>query len=94
MEIAMKALFSALVGLGLSALAVPSFAADEAACKTTWETVDANKDGSVDATEGQGYLTAIAATPDTQKFDTDTDGKLTTAEFTEACKADAFKDVK
>jgi hypothetical protein len=27
-------------------------------------------------------------------FDADGDGKLTTAEFTEACKADTFKDIK
>lgn len=87
----MKALF-ALVALGLSVLAVPSFAADEVACKTMWETADANKDGSLDATEGSKHLDAIKTSGAT--FDTDSDGKLTTAEFTEACKADTFKDIK
>ena len=88
----MKVLLSALVGLGISALAVPTFAADEVACQKSWETADVNKDGSLDAMEGSKHMDAIKTAGGT--FDTDSDGKLTTAEFTEACKADAFKDIK
>jgi hypothetical protein len=87
----MKTLVSAFV-VALSALSVPSFAADEVACKTMWETADVNKDGSLDATEGSKHLDAIKTSGGT--FDADGDGKLTTAEFTEACKADTFKDIK
>ena len=54
----MKALFPAVV-VALSALAIPASAADEAACKTMWETADANKDGSLDATEGTKHMDAI-----------------------------------
>jgi hypothetical protein len=88
----MKALVVALLGLGLSGAALPSLAADEAACKTAWDTADANKDGSLDATEGTAHLEAIKTSG--QAYDADNDGKLTAAEFTEACKADTFKDIK
>jgi hypothetical protein len=88
----MKALIVALLGLGLSGAAVPAFAADEAACKTAWDTADANKDGSLDATEGTAHLEAIKTSG--KAYDADNDGKLTAAEFTEACKADTFKDIK
>ena len=57
-----------------------------------WETADANKDGSLDATEGTKHMDAIKTSGGT--FDADGDGKLTTAEFTEACKVDTFKDIK
>jgi hypothetical protein len=88
----MKSLLIALLGLGLSAATAPSFAADEAACKTLWDTADVNKDGSLDATEGMAHLDAIKTSG--QAYDADNDGKLTAAEFTEACKADTFKDIK
>ena len=91
-DIQMKLLFTAVLGLGLSGLAVPSFSADEVACQKNWETADVNKDGSLDAAEGTKHLDAIKTSGKT--FDADNDGKLTTAEFTEACKADAFKDIK
>jgi hypothetical protein len=88
----MKSLLIALLALGVSGATVPSLAADEAACKTLWETADANKDGSLDATEGTAHLEAIKTSG--QAYDADNDGKLTAAEFTEACKADTFKDIK
>jgi hypothetical protein len=81
-----------LFALSLLALELPSLAADEAECKARWEAVDANKDGSVDATEGEAHFDAIAASD--ANFDADGDGKLTTEEFAEACKVDAFKDIE
>ena len=57
----MKILFAALLGLSLSLLAVPSLAADEAECKTRWETVDTNKDGSfVPEENSKAYDDAIS----------------------------------
>jgi hypothetical protein len=82
----MKTLFAALLGLSLSALAMPTLAADEAECKSILEKIDVNKDGSVDGAEGEPFM--AKATPETVKFDTDTDGKLSTTEFMDACKAD------
>lgn len=67
------------------ALAVPSLAADEAACQVMFESVDVNKDGSVDATEGAAHFDAINASD--ANLDIDGDGNLTALEFAEACKA-------
>ncbi len=86
----MKTLFAALLSLSLWGLTVPSYAADEAACKTMWETADANKDGALEATERQDSMEGIKD-PDVQRFDLDQDSKLSAAEFTEGCKADVFK---
>jgi hypothetical protein len=85
----MKTLFTALFGLSLSLMVVPSLAADEAECKAKAEAYDSNKDGSLEATSDESSKAvqdAIGA-----GFDSDADGKVTTAEFTEACKADFKK---
>ena len=82
----MKTLFAVLLGLILSELAVPAFAADEAECKMILGAVDVNKDGSVDAKEGEPFRASTP--PEALKFDTDADGTLLTTEFMDACKAD------
>ena len=86
----MRILFTALFGLSLSLMAVPSLAADEAECKAKWEAYDVNKDGALgegDSDESsKAVQDAIGA-----GFDADADGKVTSAEFTEACKADFKK---
>ncbi len=87
----MKILFAALLGLSLPLLAGPSLAADEAECKTIWEVADANKDGAFVPEEHS--KAADEAISDWGGFDTDGDGKLANAEFTEACKKDAFKGI-
>ena len=88
----MKTLFAVFLGLSLSGLAVPSLAADEAECKTRWEAVNANKDGAFEPAEGsKAFDDAINTSGGSYA---DADGKLTAAEFTAACKADVFKDIK
>ena len=86
----MRILLVALCGLGISLMAVPSMAADEAECKARWDAYDINKDGALgegdSAESSKAVQDAIGA-----GFDADADGKVTTAEFTEACKADFKK---
>jgi len=88
----MKKLMMALAGASMLALAAPAYAASEADCKAMWDKVDANKDGSAAGAEVTKYLDAIKASG--KKYDANADGKLTQAEFMDACKADVFKDIK
>ena len=89
----MKALSALVLGLTLVGVATPAYAASEADCTSMWEKADTGKDGTLTGTEGQAYLDAVKAHTATA-YDKNTDGQLTKEEFSEACKADVFKDVK
>ena len=88
----MKAVIASLLSLALFGSAIPVMAATDTECKSNWEKADANKDGTLDGTEVSTYLDAIKSKGKT--YDANSDGKLTSVEFTEACKADTFKDMK
>lgn len=88
----MKTLLVSLLGLALACAAVPANAASEADCKAMWDKADANKDATLDGGEVTAYLDAIKSSGKT--YDKDSNGKLVAAEFTEACTADTFKDIK
>jgi hypothetical protein len=88
----MKTLTAIVLAFTLLGITAPAFAADDAACKSMWEKADANKDGMIDDKEGAALMEAVKASG--KPYDADADGKLAAAEFTAACTADAFKDVK
>jgi hypothetical protein len=69
-------------------LAIPS----DAACDAAWTKADTNKDGSLTATEAKAYFDAIAKSG--KIYDANKDGKLSKAEFMQACKDGVFPDVK
>jgi len=71
-----------------AALAAPS----DKACDAAWTKADKNKDGSVTQAEAKSYFDAIKKSGKT--YDTDKDGKLSKAEFMQACKDGVFPDVK
>ena len=54
--------------------------AEVAACNTSWTKLEGNKTGSISQTQ------AKSAVKDFNSVDTNKDGKLTQAEFTEACR--------
>jgi hypothetical protein len=90
-ENVMKAISASLLSLALIGATVPAWAASETDCKANWEKADANKDGTLEGTEATAYLEAIKGKEKT--YSIKSEGKLTSVEFTDACKADAFKDV-
>jgi hypothetical protein len=85
-----KTLFVTLFGLSLSLMVIPSLAADEAECKGKWEAYDANKDGWLGEGDSDQSSKAVQDAIGAG-FDSDADGKVSAAEFTEACKADFKK---
>ena len=80
----MRVLFAAAVAL--SCLAAPALAASDADCQALWKNADRNGDGSLSDAEATRYLAAMRVQDRTMP----SDGRITSAAFMEACKADIF----
>jgi hypothetical protein len=78
----MKTLFASALALALFTIS-PAMALTESTCAETWAKADENKDGSIDATEGEKYK------DDLMKMGWDTMGQVpvTQANYMIGCKA-------
>lgn len=72
--------------LAAAALASPAHAATDAECQAMWTKADANKDGVLSNAEASRYG-AFMRIADRKMS---TEGRITQAEFMDACKADAY----
>jgi hypothetical protein len=85
LEASMRIVMSmlALAALGLAA---PSWAASDAECRDSWKKADANADGVLSDRESVRYVALMRIGDRTVA----TEGRITQAEFMDACKADVF----
>ena len=81
MKIVMTAL--AVAALGLTA---PAWAASDAECQDMWKKADANSDGVLSDRESIRYVALMRVGDRTVA----TEGRITQAEFMDACKADIY----
>ena len=77
------ALVSALVVMGLAA---PSWAATDAECQDMWKKADANSDGVLSDKESMRYVAFMRIGNRTVAAE----GRITQAEFMDACKGDIY----
>jgi hypothetical protein len=75
-----------VVALAAMSLAVPSWAATDAECQDMWKKADANSDGVLSDKESIRYVALMRVGNRTVA----TEGKITQAEFIDACKADIY----
>jgi hypothetical protein len=76
----------ATMALGVSALAGASWAASDAECQDMWKQADANGDGMLSDRESLRYLALMRVADRTVA----SEGRITRAEFMDACKADVY----
>lgn len=77
---------SAVVALATMALAAPAWAATDAECQTMWTSADKNSDGVLSDNESLRYSSLMRIGNRTIA----TEGRITQAEFLDACKADIY----
>jgi hypothetical protein len=82
----MKNKIPMIVALTATCLAIPAYAASETDCEAMWKKVDANNDGTLTDTEALRYAAAMRV----HEYKASADGKITHANFIDACKADVF----
>jgi hypothetical protein len=75
----------ALAAIGV-AMAAPAWAATDAECQDMWKKADANADGVLSDKESVRYVALMRVGDRTIA----TEGKITQAEFMDACKADVY----
>ena len=78
--------FVAIAALAAIGFAAPTWAASDAECQQMWKTADANADGVLSDGESVRYVALMRIGNKTFA----TEGKLTQAEFMDACKADVY----
>lgn len=77
----------AIAALAATSFAVaPSWAATDAECQDMWKKADTNSDGVLTDNEGMRYVAFMRIGNRTFA----TEGKITQAEFMDACKADVY----
>ena len=76
----------ALVALTATAIAAPAWAATDAECQDMWKKADANSDGVLSDRESVRYVALMRIGNRTVA----TEGRITQAEFLDACKADLY----
>ena len=81
----MKRIAVAVV-LAAMGLAAPSWAATEAECQELWKRADANSDGVLADRESGRYVALMRVGNRAMA----TEGRITQAEFMDACKADVY----
>ncbi len=69
-----------------SSLFAPAWAASDADCQAMWKQADANADGSLSDNESMRYVALMRIGNRTIA----TEGRITQAEFMDACKADVY----
>ena len=75
-----------VVALAAVSLAVPSWAATDAECQDMWKKADANGDGVLSDKESIRYVALMHVGNRTVA----TEGRITQAEFMDACKGDIY----
>jgi hypothetical protein len=73
-----------------SGLFAPAWAASDADCQAMWKKADANSDGTLSDKESMRYVALMRIGNRTIA----TEGRITQAEFMDACKADIYADRK
>ena len=76
----------AVAALAAMALATPAWAATDAECQDMWKKADANSDGVLSDNESLRYVAFMRIGNRTYA----TEGRITQAEFIDACKADIY----
>jgi hypothetical protein len=76
----------AIVALAATGLALPAWAATDAECQDMWKKADANSDGVLSDAEATRYVAFMRIGNRTLA----TEGRITQAEFVDACKADIY----
>ena len=77
---------NAMVALAAMGLAAPAWAATDAECQDMWKKADANSDGVLSDREAIRYVALMRIGNRTVA----TEGRITQAEFMDACKADIY----
>jgi hypothetical protein len=77
---------NAMVALAAMGLAAPAWAATDAECQDMWKKADANSDGVLSDREAIRYVALMRIGNRTVA----TEGRITQAEFMDACKADTY----
>ena len=75
-----------MVALAAMGLAAPAWAATDAECQDMWKKADANSDGVLSDREAIRYVALMRIGNRTVA----TEGRITQAEFMDACKADTY----
>ena len=81
----MKIVIAALAAAALG-LTIPAWAATDAECQDMWKKADANADGVLSDRESLRYVALMRVGNRTVA----TEGRITQAEFLDACKADIY----
>jgi hypothetical protein len=76
----------AIVALAATGFALPAWAATDAECQDMWKKADTNSDGVLSDGESMRYVAFMRIGNRTVA----TEGRITQAEFVEACKADIY----
>jgi hypothetical protein len=85
----MKKLIRVTAAVLALTLAIPANAASEIDCMVMWHKADVNKNGTLEGEEAIAYLDAIRKSG--KKYEIKIAGQLSSSEFMDACKNDAFK---
>ena len=75
-----------MVALAAMGLAAPAWAVTDAECQDLWKKADANSDGVLSDREAIRYVALMRIGNRTMA----TEGRITQAEFMDACKADTY----
>ena len=81
----MKKLLAA-VALIVTCFAIPAHAASDAECEAMWKKADVDNDGTLSGTEVMRYAAAMRV----HEYKAPADGKITRANFIDACKSDVY----
>ena len=76
----------AVAALTATCFVLPAYAASEADCETMWKKADVNNDGTLSDTEAMRYAAAMRV----HEYKMSADGKVTHANFLDACKTDVY----
>lgn len=80
----------AIAALTATCFVLPAYAASEADCEAMWKKADVNNDGTLSDSEAMRYAAAMRV----HEYKMSADGKVTHANFLDACKTDVYMDRK
>ena len=76
----------AVAALAATCFVLPAYAASQAECEAMWKKADVNNDGMLSDAEAMRYSAAMRV----HEYKMSADGKVTRANFIDACKADVY----
>ena len=82
----MRKLLVAVTMAATAYAALPAFAASDADCDAMWKKADVNNDGVLSDAEAMRYSAAMRV----HEYKMSADGKVTRANFIDACKSDVY----